>query len=67
MVKFFFGADIRGLKIDGMEAATFMSRLLLDIDLQTFEMTTILFGTKLVELGLRKFDRDVNRRVKLFH
>jgi hypothetical protein len=66
MMKFFFGVDIRGKTIDGQKISTFLGQLVGDVNIQGFELPAILFGQKFLELGLRKNDRDISRRVKLF-
>jgi hypothetical protein len=65
-MKFFFGLDVRGKMLGGGKISTFLGRLVRDVSIQGIGLPAILFGCRFLELGLRKNDRDINRRVKLF-
>lgn len=66
MMRFFFGGDIRGKTLDGIDLSTFLNTLMGDVNAQGFELPAILFGKRFLELGIRAKDRDVSRRVKIF-
>lgn len=66
MMRFFFGGEIRGKTLDGMDLPAFLNKLMGDVNAQGFELPAILFGKKFLEMGIRAKDRDVSRRVRLF-
>ena len=53
-------------KIDGIPICFFINELMVDIMKQTFTPSTFLFGAKKLDWGLTAFDRNVNRKLRLF-
>lgn len=66
MVRAFFGGDCKGKTIEGKRLSTFISDLVADGNRQSQNVVSMLLGPKFMDLGIRKMDRDINRRIKLF-
>lgn len=66
MMKFFFGGEVEGKTLDGVDVPTFLNKLVGDVNNQGFWFPAIVFGQRLLEWGLRATDRDISRRVELF-
>ena len=64
MLECFFGVKSEDYKdIDGVSFAKFISNINRDVNLQSYTPLCLLFGPKILKLGLKAHDRDVNRRV----
>ena len=65
MLECFFGLSFSHQKINDMSVSKFINDLNADINAQTYDPLSILFGKKFLELGLREKDRSVNERIKI--
>jgi hypothetical protein len=61
---FFGGATDETL--EGKPICMFMNQLIADVTVNSFELLPMLLGVKFVSAGIRKKDRDMNRRIALF-
>ena len=66
MLQCFFGKDMENEKIEGVSIPIFVQNLMGDISSETTDLPYIIFGVKFFNLGIRKKDRDINRRLKLY-
>lgn len=62
----FFGCNDRKHSFNGEAPGAFANRLINDLSAQGLEPLTLLLGCWFLKLGLRKRDRDINRRLKEF-
>ena len=62
----FLGAELQDEQIEGKNIGKFLQDLASDVFLQSFSLFFAVFGVRGVKLGLRKVDKDINRRVKLY-
>ena len=66
MIECFFGAKASGEKLDGKHVSVFVTDLVNDVSAQGQDFLYLLFGTKILDIGLKESFRDVNRRLRLF-
>ena len=66
MIECFFGAQASGEKLDGKHVSVFVTDLVNDVSAQGQDFLYLLFGTKILDLGLKGSYKDVNRRLRLF-
>lgn len=66
MVKLFFGSDSKERTLEGKKLATYFNDLVSDGYNQSQNILSLLLGPKFMDMGIRKSDRDINRRMKLF-
>lgn len=66
MLKFFFGYVGEDKLLDGEEPSQFVNKLMMQTREQTVSPWFLLFGAKFFNWGLRKLDRDVNRKIEIF-
>ena len=62
----FFGHNFLDEKIEGVHVSAFVQKLIGDLTLQNVDPAYIILGLNFVKLGLRKKDKDINRRLKLY-
>jgi hypothetical protein len=65
IVKTFFGIAFNE-KVENESISVWFSRLITDTVIQERSLRYFLFGLKLLEAGVFREDRDVNRRITLF-
>ena len=66
MVSCFFGSTLKNEKIEGKSVPEFIKELIGDLAIQMFSPLTFLLGHRLIDLGLRKKDREIKRKAKIF-
>ena len=66
MLKFFFGYEGEDVLVDGEEPSQFVNKLMMQTRQQTLTVWFLLFGAKFFDCGLRKIDRDINRKIVVF-
>ena len=62
----FLGGKSSSEKINGVSIATFLIQLINDVNIQSSSPLSMLLGPSFLNLGLRKLDKDINNRLKLF-
>lgn len=65
MLKIFLGIN-NDEKIEGQSIGKFIKQLLDDATISGFKLASLIFGEKLMNLGLRSMDRSIKRRVSLY-
>lgn len=63
----FLGCEATKIEIDGKKLTDFVLYLIEDFLEMLFSPLIFLFGSKFMTLGLRKKDREMTGRIKLFH
>ena len=66
MLSCFFGQTLKEEKIEGVSIQKFFSDIMGDINLQRGDPLYFAFGKRFLDLGIRKKDRDLNRRIKMY-
>ena len=66
MINVFFGKRMQSDRIEGKTVFTYAKEVIGDLIAQRRDFFYFLLGSKFLELGIRKKDREMNRKVALY-